>query len=239
MPGLDVSLVVKKVNDFTAGQTAKGLAVQAGKDRIYVQIKLAQYGDVIRMKWKNKMTKAKRETIILEAQLNLYRYKLPELRTMFGYDEIFGGQKHKYFNVNDSEAISKAQSHTEMLKNSQLLPYLNVETLKEDPMRLLSLLHHRSSSKLEDWVMSDVAQMKAGVESGTLSRQYNEGCVIMYGERYGQLVRWHRAQCHRWNCIGYPRAVLVLEAQSVLMGFLRRTVDLIVPENANGTGDAE
>ncbi|KAK4543627.1 hypothetical protein LTR36_005272 [Oleoguttula mirabilis] len=238
MPGMDQSLVVTRVNDATAGHTTRALAADAEKDRQYIRAKLAQSGDAIRSRWKKK-GKDKREAMILEAQSNLYRDKWPELRTMFDYDDFTDGKGFLSMDSRDTEAVGKAQSLNERLKNSQLLPYLNIETLKEDPMRLLSLLHHRSESKLEDWVMFDLQQMKLSVEGGSISRHYNSNCVVMYGDKYGELIMWDRAQCHRWNCIGYPRAVLVLEAQSTLLGFLRRVVDIIAPQDAGIEGSTE
>ena len=63
-----------------------------------------------------------------------------------------------------------------------------METLKDDPQKLLSLLHFRTAYAPEAWVMFGVAQMRQGADKGNLGRTYNENCVIMYGEQYGKLV---------------------------------------------------
>ncbi|KAK4553212.1 hypothetical protein LTR86_009742 [Recurvomyces mirabilis] len=153
-----------------------------------------------------KKNKQKRVSDILAALPGLYHHKWPELRAQFGYDNFEGR----------SEAAFVA--------------------LKDDPNKLLSLLHLRTSHSPETWVMFDVAQMKHGAENGTLARNYNPNCVVMYGKDYGKLVLWDRVQCHRWHCIGFPRAALVLEAQATLLGFLSRVVDLIMaPGSDNKT----
>ncbi|KAK5123148.1 hypothetical protein LTR85_003346 [Meristemomyces frigidus] len=220
LPGLDErddGELVMKLSDDNAREIAKNFASEAEADRLYIQTKLAECGDAIRSRWKKK-SKDKRELMLLEAEPELYRYNS-------GVSRIDGC---------DPEAVEEATHLIARVRNSQLLPDLNTETLKEDPMRLLSLLHHRSTSKLEDWVLFDAAQMTESVEHGVLSRQYNECCVVMYGSRYGDLVSWTASECHRWDIVGYPRAVLVLEAQSVLMGFLRKMVDIIVPQEPSG-----
>lgn len=47
----------------------------------------------------------------------------------------------------------------------------------------------------------------------------------MYGPRYGELVDWQAGPAHRADILGFPRALLVLEAQAYLMGILRKIVD--------------
>ncbi|KAI6893846.1 hypothetical protein KC334_g12528 [Hortaea werneckii] len=160
---------------------------------------------------------------------------------MFGYDhKAFGNHEEVWVDVRDTKKLQELAARDEKFRNGYMVPYLNLETLMDDRSKILSLLHYRSTYKLEDWVMFDSAQAKRAVEGGNLSREYNENCVIMFGERYGDLVKWHRAQCHRWNLIGYPRAIIILEAQAFLLGFLRRLVDGIVPPSSTATvGNAE
>ena len=207
MPGQDPSLVVEQVDDVKASLKAKTLAELAEKDRRQLQAKISQHGDAIKKKWK-KISQEKRRSVILEAQPTLYEKKWPELRAMFGYNRgPFSGSIHR-IDARDTQRLAELLAHNKKLKNGSLTPFLNVETLTEDPMRLLALLHYRSEYDLQDFVMLDAFQMRASVENGNLSREYNENCVILFGDEYGKLVQWNRAQCHRWNCIAYLRAVL-------------------------------
>ncbi|KAI7349555.1 hypothetical protein KC354_g13173 [Hortaea werneckii] len=231
---------VINISNATAKEKAKKLATQAEQDRQYLQIKLQQYGDAVKKKWE-KLARERRRALILAAQPSLYQDKWPELRSMFGYDhKAFGNHEEVWVDVRDTKKLQELAARGEKFRNGYMVPYLNLETLMDDRSKILSLLHYRSTYKLEDWVMFDSAQAKRAVEGGNLSREYNENCVIMFGERYGDLVKWHRAQCHRWNLIGYPRAIIILEAQAFLLGFLRRLVDGIVPPSSTATvGNAE
>lgn len=222
-----------------AKKMAQGFALQTEQDRQYIQSKLSDHGDAVRARWKKK-SKDKRGTMILEAQPTMYLHKWPQQLIMYGLDEEAPVRAEVLeFDTRDTQAIGKALARKKRVKDAFLMPYLNVETLKDDPMKLLSLLHHRSSSKPEAWVMLDVAQMRLGVERTNLDLDQNEDNVIMFGDQYGQLVQWDRAQCHRWNYVGFPRAVLVLEAQAVQMSFLRKMIDLILPMGSNPMGNGE
>ncbi|KXT11712.1 hypothetical protein AC579_6986 [Pseudocercospora musae] len=63
---------------------------------------------------------------------------------------------------------------------------------------------------------------------------YNPDCVVMYSSQYGQLVSWDKAGAHCLDIIGFPRAVLLFEAQHELSEFLRKMVDLIRSKSTTG-----
>ncbi|KAI7199586.1 hypothetical protein KC343_g8572 [Hortaea werneckii] len=229
--------LVRDVSNADAKGRAKKLAVQAEQDRQYLQDKLERYGDAIKKKW-GKMGREKRRALMLGAQPSLYRHKWQELRSMWGYDKQAREVQQK--GVPDEEEPAEPNLHDERVENGSLSPFLNLESLMDDRSRILSLLHYRAAYKLEDWVMFDSFQAHRAAKGGNLSREYNENCVIMFGERYGDLVKWHREQCHRWNFIGYPRAIIVLKAQASLFGFLRKLTDDIVPSNSTAVaGNSE
>lgn len=51
----------------------------------------------------------------------------------------------------------------------------------------------------------------------------------MHGGDYGRLVvPWDENSAHRSDHIEFPRARLIIEAQSLLMSFLRKVVDLLL-----------
>ncbi|TVY58102.1 hypothetical protein LCER1_G002801 [Lachnellula cervina] len=60
----------------------------------------------------------------------------------------------------------------------------------------------------------------------------------MHGEEYGKLIEWHKEKAHGWNYIGFPRGILILQAQQRLLRFLRKVVDqVLVGTNGNGAPD--
>ncbi|KAF5676465.1 hypothetical protein FCIRC_7024 [Fusarium circinatum] len=50
----------------------------------------------------------------------------------------------------------------------------------------------------------------------------------MYGDEYGSLVDWEAKAAHRGNTLGFPRAILVLEAQAHLLEVLCNIVDKVL-----------
>lgn len=50
----------------------------------------------------------------------------------------------------------------------------------------------------------------------------------MFGEKYGTLTPWERGAAHQWKIIGFPRGMLILDAQQRLMSFLRGVADTLL-----------
>lgn len=101
-----------------------------------------------------------------------------------------------------------------------LLPYLNLESLSADWTHLIGLLHYRSNFHPEHWVIFDSEQLSLGRSEGGLEQVFAEGCITMYGNQYGELKPFSRAEVHRRDAYSVPCALLVLEAQLRLMGTL-------------------
>jgi hypothetical protein len=135
----------------------------------------------------------------------------------------------------ESKAVRLA---SKTYRDALILPYLNVETLKDDPTKLIALLRYRADYAPENWVTFDAEAMKEEFDHGAIANAWNKNCVVMFGTDYGKLVSFNKEQCHRWNYIGFPRAIIVLEAQEVLLGFLRRTVDILTMENSTESGNS-
>jgi hypothetical protein len=72
------------------------------------------------------------------------------------------------------------------------------------------------------------ASERTGLEIGVLTADFCNCAVKMHGPDYGQIVPWEKDKAHRWDIIGSPRARLGVEAQTVLMGFLRKTVERLL-----------
>jgi hypothetical protein len=47
----------------------------------------------------------------------------------------------------------------------------------------------------------------------------------MHSAEYGKLVQWDKYQAHRWDIVRFPRAQLVIEAQSMLLKFIRGVIE--------------
>ncbi|KAI5369206.1 hypothetical protein Slin14017_G000850 [Septoria linicola] len=214
----------KRITNSHAQADLSVLVHDAGADLQTLKLLVKTHGDVIMTRWK-KMTKAKREKAILQAQPMLYRHKWPEIRIQLGLDEgsdITAHGEHRFV----------AQST--MSRVTMLVPYLNLESLTKDPMRFLSLLHLRSAIDPEHWVTSDAAQFKLSWWNGHHMRYYNESCVKLNGLSYGQLVPWDRDQCHSALTYGYPLARAIIEAQGVLHRFLCELTKILTASSGGG-----
>jgi HicA toxin of bacterial toxin-antitoxin, len=175
-------------------------------DRSFLQHALQVHGNAVLSRWK-KCNQNQRADIL--------RYALPGIETV--------KWAILYHNYNFEEVKDEAE-----LRNTYLLPYLSLDDLKSNPLRFLSLLHCRTKYEFDDWVLFDVRQTKAGWENGVFATQFCKYAVQMHGPDYGGVVPWEKNKAHRWDIIGFPRAQLVIEAQSVLMGFLRKTVERLL-----------
>ncbi|KAK3686551.1 hypothetical protein LTR37_019721 [Vermiconidia calcicola] len=224
-------------SNVEAGAKTRGLARSILRDRRHLQEKLSRHGDAVMAKWK-KIDQGRRSELISKAQPTMYLRKHPVQRVSFELDDDFPSGGSTLLDNPTQDQVEAALDTQERIKNGVMLPYLSVEGLREDPMKLLSLLHHRAYSAPEEWVMLDVAQTNVAFELGNLCREDNKGCVIMFGDRYGELTTYDREQCHRWNYIGFHRANLILEAQAALLDFLHKITDLIATPTSISTGDA-
>lgn len=125
------------------------------------------------------------------------------------------------------------------LREGLLLPYINLEVLSKDPFKFFALLHARSEFDPEEWVTFDKIQMNMGWYKGGLQVDYSNCAVVLHGARYGEVVPWNADKAHRWDICAFPKARLILEAQSTIMSFLRKTVEnLLDGVNPSGEGAA-
>jgi hypothetical protein len=67
-------------------------------------------------------------------------------------------------------------------------PHLDEETLAEDSLRSLSLLHARTAFEPEDWIMFDRWHLIIAEEHIVLIPEFNANCVVMQGLEYGMFV---------------------------------------------------
>lgn len=62
----------------------------------------------------------------------------------------------------------KTWKETRKLREAQLLPYLNLEVLRDDSLKVLGLLHFWTKFDPEDWVTFDTYQIRASWQLGGL-----------------------------------------------------------------------
>ena len=76
-----------------------------------------------------------------------------------------------------------------------LMPYLNLETLSEDPARLLSLLQLRTQHSPEDWAPYDSHKLQRGWDGGfynTYVEEWNSHYPMLHVTRLASAVRVYK-----------------------------------------------
>lgn len=111
---------------------------------------------------------------------------------------------------------------------SWLLPYLDVETLSQSPLVLLSLLNSRTKHAPHLWASYDKINIVGAEHIQVLGGHYNPNCISFHPDNYGELCKWDGQLCHRGIVIGYTQGIYVLTAQGRMMSFLRAFVDRIL-----------
>jgi hypothetical protein len=113
-------------------------------------------------------------------------------------------------------------------RNICLLPYLSLETLKDNQANLLTILYNRVTYTPEQWAPYDNYLIDKQWKIGALTTSYNGSCISMNGPEYGKLTPFSKSAAHASDIIGFPRGILVLEAQMKLSDILRSIVEKLV-----------
>ncbi|KAI4737957.1 hypothetical protein E4T50_11568 [Aureobasidium sp. EXF-12298] len=180
---------------------------QIHADRAYLADLCDRHGNTIISRW-SKKSRSKREALLLLADPTI--------------------EREPWFRLRTEGAIERWEEIREHRK-SWLLPYLSTALLKTNPSVLLSLLHHRVYHSPEEWAPFDNHQLRQGWILGWFDLEYcGKYCVVMHGVNYGKLVPWSKEAAERWDIVGYPRALLIVEAQALMFSRLRAIVDLIL-----------
>ncbi|KAF4627825.1 hypothetical protein G7Y89_g10330 [Cudoniella acicularis] len=202
---------IAKPSDYLAQKIIKNLVETAAADREYLLNHLASNGNLIVSKWKKSVKK--REEILKRAVPDIHEKRWTIVHYSFEAE---------------SKTTKTAQNRSMVWRHRLLLPWLNLEILKENPAVLFALLHNRTAYPPQDWAAFDSKQLVQNWAIGFLAVQFSAKCVVMHGSRYGQVVDFEAGATHRGDTLGFPRAQLVLEAQAYLMNSLRKTVDLLL-----------
>ncbi|KAK4553187.1 hypothetical protein LTR86_009717 [Recurvomyces mirabilis] len=211
----------KTFSDAQATEVVRELLRATYNDLAHVRVKLQLHGDAIAKRWRKRTTES-RTALLLKAKPEIY--------------------KHRWVEAGLLCQSTRSISDQDMVKDHKLwlLPDLDLPGLSESPGRLLSLLHVRTAYHPAQWVPYDSEQLHVPFDESLALLAYNPHCVVMHDKAgtFGALVPWEKGAAHRWDIIGLPRALLVLEAQKELSAFLRSTVDFLLQAPAV-EGDSE
>jgi hypothetical protein len=195
--------------DREADQLARDL-VQGIKDyKTHIETQWSRHGEIIVERWRSKTFK-QRANLLTAVDPEMYPHH--------------PGIPHFFWEYRNSDLVGAIKN----FPNLPLIPYCNVEALGEDPAKFLVLLFNRAWIAPEYWVLQDSSFLNALWEIGIFEFFFNENAVIMHGDQYGQLTKQDPGSVHAWETIGFPRAILVLKAQTKLMSLLRAIVDKLI-----------
>ncbi|KAI1055330.1 hypothetical protein LB506_011512 [Fusarium annulatum] len=199
----------QRLSNVQAESRARSFVDDIQKRRSRLSEKVQVFGDILITRWK-KQSQAKRATLLKEAapDLEAQQWLLPRYNYM----------REKYY-ILDRKAERRRQL---------LLPWLNVHVLKTNPAVLFALLHYRTAYPPQSWATFDSNQLKVSWAAGYFDVDFSAKCVVMHGDRFGSLVDWEAKAAHRGDILGYPRAILILEAQAFLLKVLCNIVDKIL-----------
>ena len=220
----DSPLTLKRVvlhSDQEATSIIQNLITTMQSDYLFVQSKIQTHGNAIAKRWQKK-TCAKREQFLRNAVPDLALKRNEDIEGVF---QAINDRIESMHNRVSKEALERQQNPSD---EPYLAPFLNIESLSEDPMRLLALLHHRAHAHPSEWISFDRGFIQTYFNQGHLQCAYNPRCVMIQGPEFGSLVQWSRDAAHRWQMIGYPLARQLLRVQAKISGFLRPIVTALL-----------
>ena len=176
---------------------------------------IIRFGPALLKRWQT--GEAKRKEYLRKAQPSIYPLSQPLIEIASRAKKLEEARKHKVAN---------------------LLPYLNVEDLSKDSNNFIRLLHYRVIFPPQDWVHFDNAQLQPGWKQGCPGEKSAEGCVVMHGDQYATWKDFDRQAVHRGEANGAIRGLVILEAQQILMSFLRKMLAKILGD-ASATNPRE
>lgn len=236
-----------EVNDAEARHSVQNLVRDMFDDLDYLRVIVQNHGGMLISRWRNK-SKVKRGELLKErtdlfpnkwAAIHLLDARNPQADPLVGkITSSLDDPASKLLVPFIWDALQKLvleDMTTNRYRDTWLLPYLDRETLADDPQRFLRLLHYRTSHTPAEWAAFDNSQLVLSEHLGVLVPEYNKHCVVMQGPRFGELVPWNAEQAHRWEIIGFNKAQHLLTAQAAMARLLRKVVSGLLP-NANLAG---
>jgi hypothetical protein len=180
---------------------AASLTLKIFEDRQFLKEQCKILGNTILRRWKKK-TKEKREALLLDVKPQMYPHQW--------WDAHFSLEFVPVWKANVGKVVPDPDvTHRRPHRNVFLTPCINLEALKTDPPRLLSLLYNRVKYSPEEWSSYDNFLLSPQCRQGAFSISYHGDCIVMHGEKEGQLSPWDEEQAHSWSIVGFPRRILI------------------------------
>jgi hypothetical protein len=239
------------VNDKQAQVIITEIVDSIKADLTFLRATLTKHADFLVSRWKKK-SQGKRFSFLTEhTELFNKKWAAVHLLERVGAgdeDRKYTGERnHRKVRTRrtaDGRLAICLESHTqESLANTEIrdktlvshhdswfLPYLDAETLSEDPTLFLSLLHHRTSNEPEKWLMFDNSNIVLAEHFSIIPNVFNPNCVVAQGPDYGKLVKWNADQAHRWEIIGFTKAHHLFTAHKKMLSLLGNCVKGLLAE---------
>ncbi|KAI4177545.1 MAG: hypothetical protein LQ346_007672 [Caloplaca aetnensis] len=165
-------------------------------------------GHLILKRWRRR-TPAKRKQLLKQVDPDLYPTDFPlmDLATQRVCTSVEEQSKYRY---------------------AYLAPYLNLECLSDDSANLIKLLHHRASSRPEDWVAFDDSVIKSAFDQKAIRVMFADGCITMSGPQFGAWKNVDLAEMNADQAYSAWRALLILDAQAHVLKFLGKFCEAIL-----------
>ncbi|KAH7351235.1 hypothetical protein BKA65DRAFT_476563 [Rhexocercosporidium sp. MPI-PUGE-AT-0058] len=108
-------------------------------------------------------------------------------------------------------------------------------------MSLLSLLYQCSKYSPQQWSTYDNFLLDKQWDIGAFATSYNPGAISLgsYGLKYGTWTPWEERKAHGGMILGFPRGILLLEAQTKPLQFLRSAVGKLLEGIARQDSDSQ
>ncbi|KAK3629155.1 hypothetical protein LTR56_017823 [Elasticomyces elasticus] len=217
-------------SDEEAEITVRGYVERTRTNLELVRQHIESHGDAMLKRWRRRGVD-KRAVMVRKVLPDAYPQTFAPARMHYELQRLIrvGTSARK-----DAEHEAKMAAYYQKSRTAYLLPWCDVQTLTEDPGSLLALLQSRTQYDPAEWVAFDHEQLKLSFARLLKVPCYNPHAVIMYGKHFGRLIPWNESSAHREDIIGYPKGVLILEAQHLLSQFLCKMVEMLLAEGIEG-----
>jgi hypothetical protein len=115
-------------------------------------------------------------------------------------------------------------------RKALLLNHLTMNRLTIDPQRVLGMLWGRTYFNPREWATCDNQRLEWVWRSGSVKTDFSRLVLNIqpFAPQYWELVSWQAGIFKLRLAIGFPRAILLLEAQQTFMTLLKNVVNAIL-----------
>lgn len=156
-------------------------------------------GSTISKRLKKKSSE-KRKALLMEVDPDMYPHPWSDLRFTQTFLELPAMQASESGVPNTDMELTQGEMRWKY-RDVCLLPYIDLECLKNDPDSLLSVLYNRIKYSPQHWAPFDNYTIDKSWNLGALQLLYNRNCIVMHGAGYGKLTLGQRFS----PCLGHRR----------------------------------